>query len=281
MSKINKQHFKFIYIEITKKCNLSCIFCPSSKNKSNEYMSITSFKMILEKIKSYTNTIYLHVLGEPLLHPDFCDFVKLAADEDFNVRLTTNGTMLDKYDFNTTRVSKINISLQALINFDRNYIDLYFKKIHNFLESVKTRLNNKSLGIDFRIWNDTNNKKCLELNELINNYLYNIIKISNYPNVHVSISDEFTWPAEGNGENNTKFNCLGGKTHLAILTSGDVNLCCLDYSSKANIGNIFESSLDEILNKDPYQIAMTKMQAGSAFFELCRKCEYCIKFNKE
>ena len=59
--------FKKIYIEITNACNLSCPFCIKNKRKIN-YITLDNYKLIINKIKPYTKEIYLHILGEPLLH---------------------------------------------------------------------------------------------------------------------------------------------------------------------------------------------------------------------
>ena len=54
--------FKRVYIEITNVCNLSCPFCPPH-NRENRFMNFEEFKLILSKIKGYTEYIYLHVKG--------------------------------------------------------------------------------------------------------------------------------------------------------------------------------------------------------------------------
>ena len=61
--------FNRIYIEITNICNLKCSFCPITTRKK-EFMSVSDFEVVLSKIKNYTKHIYLHVKGEPLMHPN-------------------------------------------------------------------------------------------------------------------------------------------------------------------------------------------------------------------
>ena len=60
---------KKIYIEITNGCNLNCNFCIKNKRK---VISITkeNYEYIINKIKNNTKEIYLHILGEPLMHKD-------------------------------------------------------------------------------------------------------------------------------------------------------------------------------------------------------------------
>ena len=85
--------FKRIYIEITNVCNLNCEFC-EPHNRENRFMTLVEFESVLNKISNYSSYIYLHVKGEPLLHPDFDKIVKLAYSKDFQINLTTNATLL-------------------------------------------------------------------------------------------------------------------------------------------------------------------------------------------
>lgn len=39
--------------------------------------------------------MYLHVLGEPLSHPDLKTFLQICDEQEMQVNLTTNGTLLN------------------------------------------------------------------------------------------------------------------------------------------------------------------------------------------
>lgn len=278
MLKINKQKFKFIYIEITEYCNLACPFCPSKDLKVRKTLKIDDFKLILEKIKGYTNTVYLHILGEPLLHKDFEKIVKLCDEYHLKVRLTTNGTLVKNYDFSKLKLNKINISLQALVNSTQTKIDEYFENINQMLISLKDKLTKGEVGIDFRLWNDKSNNEIVEKNNYLIKKLKEDLKIDTYHNIHISIEDEFDWPNEDTPTNEDVVRCLGGKTQLGILTNMDVVLCCLDYEGKTKLGNLKNSSLQEILDDEPYQKAMNQMFQGKPYFKICECCKYRNKF---
>ena len=87
--------YKKVYIEITNNCNLNCLFC-SKVNRKKGYMTKEEFEEILIKIKDYTDYIYLHVKGEPLLHPDIIEMINLANKYNLKVNITTNGTLFSK-----------------------------------------------------------------------------------------------------------------------------------------------------------------------------------------
>ena len=72
---------KRIYFEITDACNLNCPFC--TNEKGNTFVDLDTCTRVLKQIKEVCDYVYLHVLGEPLLHPDiekildYCDKLKL------------------------------------------------------------------------------------------------------------------------------------------------------------------------------------------------------------
>ena len=87
------KRFSKIYVEITNYCNLHCSFCSMDYLPKKE-MSIDEFKIVIDKIKNYTDNIYLHVKGEPLLHSRLDEILSICDDNRINVRITTNGTLL-------------------------------------------------------------------------------------------------------------------------------------------------------------------------------------------
>lgn len=276
---IKKTNFKFIYLEITNYCNMNCPFCVSPNVEKRRYLEMDKVEWYLSEICQFTNTVYLHVLGEPLLHPSFVDIVNMCKKYNLNVRLTTNGTLLSKYDFSKLNVKKISISLQSLIQYSDELIDEYFENISSFLNNVSLKLKNRDLGIDFRIWNNKDNKDIENFNNKIYYYLLEKLNINEIPNVRISEASEFEWPDVSKDDNINNISCLGGKTQLGVLSNGDVVLCCLDYSGQTRLGNLNDNSLNTIINGEVYQNVMKKFQAGEAYFDLCKKCNFRNRFN--
>ena len=108
-----KKRFKRIYIEITNICNLNCSFCPPT-NRKKEYMNIESFQKIISKMENYTDYIYLHIKGEPLMHPNLKEFLELCSNKFF-VNITTNATLLkaNKELLIDANIRQISISLHS------------------------------------------------------------------------------------------------------------------------------------------------------------------------
>ena len=116
--------FKKIYIEITNICNLNCSFC-SKDNRELRELSLQEFDKILQNIRHYTNTIYLHIKGEPLLHTKFDQILDISKKYNLNVKITTNGCLLSKHLKTLqkyTNIRQINVSLHCENNM-KDYLD--------------------------------------------------------------------------------------------------------------------------------------------------------------
>ena len=105
--------FKKIYIEITNICNLNCPFC-SKDNRKKQEISLNDFEHILKQINDYTDYLYLHIKGEPLIHSKIEDILNLCFKYNKQVNITTNGTLLSKKYKLLDNVRQINISLHSL-----------------------------------------------------------------------------------------------------------------------------------------------------------------------
>ena len=133
--------FKRIYLEITNVCNLNCNFCPKTKRKY-KFLKLGEFKNRLREIKPYTKYIYLHLMGEPLLHPNIKEFLDLASEEGFYVNLTTNGTLLKKnkeilLKSEAVRLRQINISLHSFeANNSEIDFNVYLRDIIEFVNEA-------------------------------------------------------------------------------------------------------------------------------------------------
>ena len=94
-------------------------------------MTEEEFEHVLEEVSKVTKVIYLHVKGEPLLHPKIIDFLKLAEKYNLKVNLTTNGTLFPKLVEklkDCKALHKINFSLHCEQNIP-NYEEEIFKNV--------------------------------------------------------------------------------------------------------------------------------------------------------
>ncbi len=250
--------FKRVYIEITNVCNLNCSFC-LPHHRENKSMSFNEFKHILNEVKPFTNYIYLHVKGEPLLHSEVDEFIKYAHDMGFFINLTTNATLLKNHLSITKYLRQINISLHAT----------------NSLEIIKTAKEIKDCIVCFRIWNidkDIKNKELLETE--FNIKIPNQENFKLAENIFLSQKEEFTWPSLESNQTCEKKYCYGLLNQVAILSNGTVVPCCLDNDGDINLGNIFEEKFENIINSKRALDIINGFKNSIAVEELCKKCTF-------
>lgn len=273
--------YKKIYIEITNNCNLKCSFCSEVKRK-RRFMTTEEFENILIKIKDYTNYIYLHIKGEPLLHPNIIEFLRLADKYNLKVNLTTNGTLFSKVakelsECNSLR--KINFSLHS-----ENSLDNYCEEIFKNVELLKDKI------IIYRLWTLKNNQLDSKSQEIVDKirkyynlpqetvdkiYTSNNIKIKS--TIYVDKDNEFSWP-EVTTHKSSGY-CYALKTQIGILVDGTVVPCCLDSNGVVNLGNIFKESLEEIINSEKYISLKKSFQDRKPCEKLCQSCTFKERLN--
>ena len=289
--------YKKIYLEITNVCNLKCDFCPETKRKA-EFMSEAAFEQILDQIKPFADSIYLHVKGEPLLHPNLGDFLDISHEKGFKVNMTTNGTLIDK-------VADVLISKPAVrqINFSLHSVDRNQKEVckDEYIDSI-LRFSNRAVAesniiISLRLWNldkalvreDQRKRNADILRKIEENFTlpYHIqgnlsetksLKIGN--RVYLNQDYEFKWPDLKEEEDFTEGSCYGLRNQVAILVNGTVVPCCLDGEGIINLGNIFECNFSDIVHGKRAENIRLGFCNHNVVEELCRKCGYRKRFNQ-
>ena len=269
--------YKKIYIEITNVCNLSCSFC-SIDNRKKEFITTDKLEELLIKINDYTDYVYLHVKGEPLLHPEISKILDLCQKYHKKVNITTNGTLLKEKQQELCHqvVRQINISLHSE-NQKEKYLEDIFKTVDNLNDKI----------VVYRFWTMEDNildKKSTEIVEKIKSYYHlsseivdktkkeNHIKIRD--NLYIDKANEFIWPNIENNYINEKGYCYALKDQLAILVDGTVVPCCLDSNGVINLGNIYQNTLEEIINSNRYQEIKKGFLNRRVSEELCKHCSF-------
>ena len=266
---MKKKLFKRVYIEITNVCNLNCSFCPKII-REKKFMTIDEFEIIIDKIKAYTDYVYLHVKGEPLMHPNLDKILDIITKNNLEVNITTNGRLLGKKIdiLNSKKIRQINISLHSFNNIDEiNELLLNIDKINNSY-------------ISLRLWNDLDNS---EIINLLENHYHTKIDISKKNNtlsnhIFLSIDSEFSWPNLNLPVISTKGTCKALKEQIGVVVDGTVVSCCLDNNGDNNLGNIFNDDMDNIINSNKYQDMLNGFKNKRLVSPLCQRCGYIKRF---
>ena len=265
--------FKKIYLEITNQCNLKCPFCIQNKRES-KYISTDEFKLILDKIENYTDYLYFHVMGEPLLHPNIKEFIDIANSR-FKINITTNGYLIKRIK-NVVGIRQINISLHSYDNKYNISLDEYMNNIFDIIDS--TAFQNTYISLRFWVKNKYNDEI---INRINSHYRADIDEnTKNYTiNNHIFINNfhEFIWPDLDNEYYSATGTCYALREHIGILADGTVIPCCLDSVGCINLGNIYNSSLEKILNTDRVNNMIDGFKNNIKKEEFCKHCHFIEK----
>jgi len=260
-----KKRFKKIYIEITNNCNLNCSFCAPDYRKK-EFMSIEKFEIIISKIKDYTDYIYLHVKGEPLMHPNINEIIDIASKKGLYINITTNGTLID--NLKSKNVRQINYSIQSMEKVE---------KIKQTITKMKEYVKKNNTYLSLRLWTNKT-KENIKIKEMLkeefrfSGELEDKYKLDN--NIFLSIEKEFIWPDMKNEIVRTKGFCYGLKDQIGILVDGTVVPCCLDHKGTINLGNILKQEMKEILEQKRVKDMIEGFEEKRLVEELCQKCGF-------
>ncbi len=286
--------FKKVYIEITSICNLACSFCPQTSRQAN-FISLDTFNNILDQIKPHTKHIYLHVKGEPLLHPKIDALLDASHEKGFKVNITTNGTLIHKAKhklLGKPALRQINFSLHSFDGHEGSTNrEGYLSEILSFVREAVEH----DVLISFRLWNldqdnltniqKNRNRQTLEILEKEFNLDYKIeekvvpgsgVKIAE--RIYLNQDHEFQWPSLHAPEDEGKGFCHALRSHAAILVDGTVVPCCLDGEGVINLGNIHRTPFSEIVEGERANNLFYGFSRREAVEELCRKCGYRKKF---
>lgn len=291
------EKFKRVYIEISNICNLQCSFCPVVE-RDKKIMDVDLFKSILTEVSPFTQEVCLHLMGEPLAHPDFLKILAIAEENyqktQVQINLTTNGILLNKYKnelINSQAIRQINFSIQSFQdNFKDRDITPYLMDILNF--SSESQQKRDDLYINFRLWNlkdaQTQNESNLPLIKTIANYFsvevnpaidVGSIKSKKIINkIYFHFDSRFTWPSLSLPVINQTGFCHGLSGHIGIHADGTVVPCCLDKEAVINLGSLKDQSITEVLTSPRAQAIKNGFSQKKLVEEMCKRCPYIKRF---
>ena len=276
------KRFNKVYLEISNLCNLRCAFCPGTKRALHR-MTEEEFSALLPKIRPFSDYLYFHLMGEPLCHPLLGRFLELAGQAGFKVILTTNGTLLPKMQevlLSAPALHKVNISLHA---FEANDLSVPFSEYLRGCFAFGKAAEGKCI-ISYRLWNGGG------ADELNGQILDTMGEFFPRPwaeerrgprlgqKIYLEYGDKFDWPDLSAADNGERVFCYGLRDQIGVLCDGTVVPCCLDHEGDLALGNLFDTTMDTILDTPRAKAIYEGFQKGKAAEELCRKCGYATRF---
>jgi len=288
--KISLSYFPIrFWIESTNVCNLKCPMCPndSIEPEKKGFMNFDLFKRIIDEISEFSQDIYLHHRGEPLLHPEIFEMIKYAKNKGLHSKLHTNATRL-------TEEKSINL-LESGLDFVSFSFDGYTKESYEKMR----------VGANFEE-TLSNITRFLELKKKFGkNKPYTVLQFLDFSDSEVDLEykkkmkDRFrTLPLDeireikahnwgGNVELNQKTSdssisnksCTFPWYSLTILWDGTVVPCPQDFLGEIELGNVNKSSIRMIWNSNEMMNLREQMVSGK--YKCLGPCSTCDRLQRK
>lgn len=284
---------KHLEIETTNLCNLACPFCPHPKmERKKGLMDWQTLYSILDQSRGKgVKTCYMHMIGEPLIHPQIIDMIDVVSGEGIWTSISTNAMLLDadmqkniihsKLDEVTLALDSLNPETYSKLRVKGDF-EQVFKNINEFLQrrfdvGFGPKVELQVIVMKENVHEIPKYKELFNpIIELINQNVTDprrkswlrIKGFSTFANQVPDMSPEPTEPL--------RFRCKKLWESIAIHWNGDISLCCRDAHAVQVIGNVKKDRIHNIWQSQDFEL-LRKLHRENRFgdHDLLKLCENC------
>jgi radical SAM protein with 4Fe4S-binding SPASM domain len=112
-----KPHLTQFQIELTSRCNERCVHCYIPHENKTSDIDLVLFYDVLDQCHDMGILNLTLSGGEPMVHPNFLDFLRKAKDYDFSINVLSNLTLLNDEiiaEMKANRLSSVQVSLYSM-----------------------------------------------------------------------------------------------------------------------------------------------------------------------
>ncbi|OGR40675.1 MAG: hypothetical protein A2X35_09505 [Elusimicrobia bacterium GWA2_61_42] len=271
-----KKPFRRAFIEITNSCNLACGFCASSSRPKAE-MTLETFERAAAQAGELAAVVFLHLLGEPFMHPRLPGILAICSRLGLKVNLVTNGLLLNKFGpdiFKEQCLGQVSISLHALSGLPPELRALSLGKLLEFAQRRPP-----GLIVSFRLRGNPEDAFIKETRAAVlealagggpGEQVRDGLKLRE--GVYLNFGSIFDWPGGPGGR--AKKGCLGLRHHFGILSDGRVVPCCADFDGTMALGNVKEKPLAKILSSREALALRDSIAGRTPMPPFCASCGF-------
>lgn len=276
---------KVIQVETSSYCNLACLGCPQKDlTRKKGFMQPELFKKIVDELSNYPVRVWLHYMGEPLMHPQIFELVEYAGKKLPYCGMASNGILLSNENIEKVLDSKLfrfEISIDTLDpELARKYrpgssLDGILANAHAYFKRKYERKQRLPItSINYRKLKGTQ-----EETEEFTAYWKGILQeqdfILSFPyssfGGHESLEHAtYTVPSISQGEREA---CLRLWERANILSDGRLVTCDSMFDAQVVMGDLNTISIKEIWNSPEYFDRRQK-QIERRYNEL-KVCDLC------
>lgn len=287
---------KTVQIEITNRCNAKCIMCPMRKmTREKGDMNMNLFEKLIDEIAQLdVNRVYLHIAGEPLLHPEIEKMVRYATNQKVKTCIATNMSLMSReklLGLLSAGIDSFHISIDGANKEDYEKIrklpwNTVMANLACFADVLAEKkpdlseLKIKILKFSETTGEDLNNftKKCREQLGWVNNFHFHITSPEGYGGQIITDSIK---ELDKQQENYSVIKPKSFKVceplfgSLNVHYTGNVTGCCFDMNENLRLGDAVKDSLYDIWHgKDMTALRMAFIrQDFDSLPPMCKQCK--------
>ena len=139
-------HLRWLFFELTDRCNLRCMHCGSNCSSEGSYLTIDAIKAALCSAR-HENPMICLTGGEPMLHPAFFEIANCVSSMGFPWGMTTNATLLDEAAAQKLKQAGLNTVSVSLDGLERSH-DLFRRQNGAWRRAVRGLRALQNAGIE-------------------------------------------------------------------------------------------------------------------------------------
>ncbi len=257
------------YLHVTNICNLNCVGCYSFDRTRNckDKLSLENMKHIIDELHANGVEAITVSGGEPMIRTDLVEIVAYAKEVGIEtINVITNGTL---YDEEKLKALKPYINTLAISIDGYSYEAPRFIRDEGTFPKVVTYIRNaKELGMQLCMlptlhhYNIEHVEDYLKLSqELQVPISFSLMTCSNELAEYIPTEENLkfmvdffldymkhgTVPLEDYSSLEAKKHCGAGESIISVTAEGDVYPCHMMHDTETKMGNLLETSLEDII----------------------------------
>jgi len=288
-------------IEPTNCCNLHCPECPSGMNlltRDRGIMNPAFFQNLIDQVSPTLYYLNLYFQGEPYIHPQFTEMVRVAKSKKIFVSTSTNGHFLTPENAKATLESGLDRLIISLDGIDAETYEKYRKggNFNEVITGIKEIVNHKQargskkpkLILQFLVLKSNQHQikhiqqlgKDLGVDkvELKTAQFYDFRqgnplmpddpRFSRYKKIKTDPEGHIRYEIRNRLPNY----CFRMWSSCVVTWDGAVVPCCFDKDAKYRMGNVKEQAFVKIWKNETYCEFRNKILSSRKSIDICINC---------
>ncbi len=267
---------RFLMIEPTNSCNLSCPLCPVGARvmtRKHAFMDVDCYRTLIGEVSGFVRRIVMNFAGETFLHPRIAEMTRIAESKGIAVTLGTNGTIDRSKEILEAVPTEILFALDGITQ--ESYAEyrrggnlahvlenlgrltegrrkLGSKKPRIILQFVVMRHNEGEIDGLFRLAEAYGVDEVALTPVIVNDF---------FRETHQRLLDRYLPRESQYRQYGTDHGAVSQNKPVfcpwtfqsMVLANGDVAACCFDYDGTSVIGNVFRNGFLPVWRSPEYR----------------------------